>query len=238
VPLSWSDAFDGKERLLFEPEPCFGDGSHPTTRLASQATEAYCVAHSGCSVLDVGTGNGVLSLVAAMSGAGSTLGLDVDAEAVAAAEENARLNALEARCRFSTADVATLEAEFDLVVANLEPQVQLELIAPLARRVRSGGTLLLTGFLFEQAEWIRRAATSVGLHEVEALRSKVGIATEHDADMARLAQELDPLPCGAELDGAELDEATADSVEYGSDGGGYVLLAWTRPAAASGRGSS
>jgi ribosomal protein L11 methyltransferase len=141
----------GQRRLVFTPHPSFGDGSHVTTRLAAQAVEAVCFAQPSCRVLDVGTGNGVLSLVAAAHGA-HCLGLDIDPDAVDMAQMNARLNQLSDVCRFTTESVEDLTDTFDLVVANLEPLTQLELNEALAARVRPSKTLILTGFLEEQVE--------------------------------------------------------------------------------------
>jgi ribosomal protein L11 methyltransferase len=140
----------GARRLRFTPHPSFGDGSHPTTRLAAQAIETYCKAHRGCRILDVGTGNGVLSLVAAAC-EGEALGIDIDESAVAAAEDNARTNGLTNRCRFSNQALSDITERFELVVANVEPLTQLELAEELLNTVAPGKTLLLTGFLEEQA---------------------------------------------------------------------------------------
>jgi ribosomal protein L11 methylase PrmA len=143
----------GHRRLEFTPHPSFGDGSHVTTRLAAQAVEAVCIAHASCRVLDVGTGNGVLSLVAAVHGA-HCLGLDIDPEAVAMARNNAHLNGLSDGCRFTTDSVEAITDTFDLVVANLEPLTQLELQETLAARVAPSKTLIVTGFLEDQVESI------------------------------------------------------------------------------------
>ncbi len=151
----------GERHLVFEPHPSFGDGSHPTTRLAASATEAFCLSHAGCSVLDVGTGNGVLSLVAAVSSA-SSYGIDIDAEAISAATHNAQLNQLEQRCRFAVTPIESVSERFDLVVANLEPLVHFELFESVAARVNPLGQLLLTGFLVEQAALIAEPLLALG----------------------------------------------------------------------------
>jgi len=151
------------EYLRFEPHPSFGDGSHPTTRLAARQVEAYCLSHPDCRVLDVGAGNGVLSLVAACSGAGTVWGIDIDADAVRAAIHNAELNRLESRCSFTVDVLESITWQFDLVVANLEPRTQVELLEAMAARVRPGGVLFLTGFLAEQAEIVTNPLTDMGL---------------------------------------------------------------------------
>lgn len=151
----------GARHLLFEPHPSFGDGSHPTTKLAASATQAFCLSHAGCSVLDFGTGNGVLSLVAAVSNA-SSYGIDIDAAAISAAVRNAQLNQLEQRCRFAVAPIESISERFDLVVANVEPRVHFELFESVAARVNRLGELLLTGFLVEQAALIAEPLLALG----------------------------------------------------------------------------
>jgi len=138
-------------RLLFEPDMVFGVGSHPTTRLCARAVERHCLAHPGLDVLDVGTGSGVLAMVAASCGAARVLGLEVDPVAVRSARHNARLNRLEGRCTFSLRPLERLGRRFDLVVANIEAWVLLELARPLAAALGPGATLLVSGLLSGRA---------------------------------------------------------------------------------------
>lgn len=165
VPTHCRDQAGAEGGLLyFEPHPCFGDGSHPTTRLAARAVEQACERAPGLSMLDVGTGNGVLCFVAAVAGAKRAYGIDLDPEAVACAEQNAELNRLESRCRFAETALDEIEERFPLVVANLEPRTQQELLETIATRVERGGTLILTGFLVEQAQRITQPLPPLGFH--------------------------------------------------------------------------
>jgi len=142
----------GSQRILFDPKLSFGDGAHPTTRLASVALERACRARPGLSVLDFGSGTGVLAFVALMSGAEYVLGVDIDPVSVEAAERNAKLNALDARCEFSLPTAAPAR-DFELVVANLEAPILLSVVTDLARSARRAERLILTGFLrSKQAE--------------------------------------------------------------------------------------
>lgn len=151
----------GTSLLRFVPNPCFGDGSHVTTRLASTAVEAFCEAQVGLRLLDVGTGNGVLSLVGAHHGA-FAVGLDIDEEALDSARVNAKLNALDERCLFSSQAITELDERFALVVCNLETRTQLRLAAAIAPKVQPAGTLLLTGFLEEQVASIVEPYQALG----------------------------------------------------------------------------
>jgi len=136
----------GTRRILFDPKLSFGDGAHPTTRLASVALERACRGRAGLSVLDFGSGTGVLAFVALLSGAQDVLGVDIDPVSVEAAERNAELNALSQRCRFCLPE-AVQERAFDLVVANLEAPTLLAVVDDLMRYARGAQRLILTGFL-------------------------------------------------------------------------------------------
>ncbi|MCC6215696.1 MAG: 50S ribosomal protein L11 methyltransferase [Polyangiaceae bacterium] len=159
VEAEESASAPGVTRLCFAPRFAFGDGSHVTTRLAARAVERLCRERPGLRVLDVGTGTGVLALVAVVSGAGGALGLDVDAEAVEAARDNARLNGLDARCQFAGTALAEVaeRGAFDLVVANLELRPMREALGGILRAAGARGRVVLTGLLVDQAEEITRA---------------------------------------------------------------------------------
>lgn len=163
VPTHHRGEGASSERVLyFEPHPSFGDGSHPTTRMAARAVERACEQKPNCRVLDVGTGNGVLSFVAAVAGARSSYGIDLDPEAVNSARRNAELNRLDSVCSFDEAQLGTIPRRYDLVVANLEPRTQVELLEAMADRVERRGTLVLTGFLVEQAAAITQPLAALG----------------------------------------------------------------------------
>ncbi|HKO50725.1 MAG TPA: 50S ribosomal protein L11 methyltransferase [Polyangiaceae bacterium] len=136
----------GSQRILFEPKLSFGDGAHPTTRLASLALERACRAQPGLSVLDFGSGTGVLAFVAILSGAESAWGVDIDPVSIEAAEHNAALNALAEQCRFSL-PTAQPKRTFDLVVANLEAPALLACAGDLTGHALLAERLILTGFL-------------------------------------------------------------------------------------------
>lgn len=150
--------------IVIRPTLAFGDGAHATTRLAARAVESFCQNLPDASVLDFGTGTGILALIAALSGARTVVGVDVDAVALSAAAENARLNGLDLVVSFQDAS-ANLDFGFDLVVANLEPRVLLEHAASIARRARDARELVVTGFLTEQLEPVRARFLELGLSE-------------------------------------------------------------------------
>jgi ribosomal protein L11 methyltransferase len=99
--------------------------------------------------------------VAAAHGA-TAFGIDIDEDAVAAAEANARLNGLLEGCRFTAEPLESVTEHFELVVANLEPLTQLELSSELFSRVAPGKLLVLTGFLEEHVELVLEAYLAQG----------------------------------------------------------------------------
>lgn len=165
----------GTRRILFEPQLSFGDGAHPTTRLAASAVERANRAQSGLSVLDFGSGTGVLSFVALMSGAEFALGIDIDPVSIAAAERNATLNGLQRQCVFCLPSAAP-ERAFELVVANLEAPSLLSVVAELRSHAVRAQRLILTGFLAsKEAEILAAFGAEFHLEHVE-----------HEADWALL----------------------------------------------------
>ena len=134
---------EGRVALRVPASRAFGTGSHPSTRLALNCLEDEVL--EGRTVLDVGTGSGVLALAAAAFGARSAVGLDVDADAVFVARENLRRHVFGARVRLYAGPLAACSGKFDLVVANMLA----EEILPEARRLqaRAGrrGRVLLSG---------------------------------------------------------------------------------------------
>ena len=160
----------GAQRILFDPKLSFGDGAHATTRLASLALERVCRERAGLHVLDYGSGTGVLSFVALLSGAASASGIDLDPVSVEAAQRNAALNGLQERAEFGLPD-AFGERTFDIVVANLEAPTLLSCARELSRRASTAERLILTGFLAAREIEIAAAfepAWTVGAREYEA----------------------------------------------------------------------
>lgn len=145
---SWHTSPDpGAINIVLDPGLAFGTGSHPTTHLClSWLTRNI---RSGESVCDYGCGSGILAIAAKKLGAGSTLGVDIDEQAIISSRHNADQNQVNAW--FCLPD-AMPDFQADIVVANIL-SIPLRILAPaLAAICRSGGRIALSGILAEQAE--------------------------------------------------------------------------------------
>lgn len=137
--------------ISLDPGAAFGTGSHPTTRLCLQWLETNVTPEQQLSVLDYGTGSGILAIAAMKFGAHHAAGVDIDSQAVEAARYNAAQNSV--AIDFSTTDT-TLDYVADITVANILAN-PLKVLAPLlASHTKPGGCLALAGILDHQADEI------------------------------------------------------------------------------------
>ncbi|MEO6599249.1 MAG: 50S ribosomal protein L11 methyltransferase [Polyangiaceae bacterium] len=158
---------DGTRRILYDPKLSFGDGAHATTRLAAVALERGSAERRGSRLLDFGSGTGVLSFVALLSGVGATWGVDIDPVSVEAARRNAALNGLAESAWFGLPE-ALAEPHFDWVVANLEAPTLLACAPEITRLARGSDRLILTGFLAaREAEIAAAFAPKFGIRHAE-----------------------------------------------------------------------
>lgn len=148
---SWHTAPDPNAVVLvLDPGLAFGTGSHPTTRLCLQWLDTALPANA--SVLDYGCGSGILAIAAKKLGAGAVVGVDIDAQAVQAARDNAARNTVAADFYLPH---ALAQAQYTVVMANILSN-PLKVLAPLlAAHVQPHGQIVLSGILAEQAEEMR-----------------------------------------------------------------------------------
>jgi ribosomal protein L11 methyltransferase len=167
VKPTWEPYQAGRDEIVIEIDPglAFGTGLHASTRLALQLIESAFTDHKAPqTVLDVGTGTGILGIAGALFGAAKVVGIDNDADAVACAADNVAQNRVNQAMSVSGADLSSQTGPFDLVVANITSDV-LTLLAPqLVSMVAPNGQLILAGILAgEQGLGIERVFTGLGL---------------------------------------------------------------------------
>lgn len=160
-PWERSAAPQEKVAVVVEPKMAFGTGDHPTTMLCLEALDEYLAAHPGASVLDVGTGTGVLAIAARKLGASRVVGTDNDPVAVELAQECALENLGASSIEISGASLEELPGTFDLVLANILANTLLELAPALSLKARD--RLVLSGLLLSQREEVEAAYRKQGL---------------------------------------------------------------------------
>jgi len=150
------------ETIQMDPGPAFGTGGHATTRMCLRAMERVTLA-TGWTMLDVGTGSGILAIYGAKLGAERILAVDIDPEALRWAERNIDLNGLSGRIDLTERSVRELDERFSLITANLTMDVIVELLPELGRLLNPGGWLVLSGLLRDQAAKVRNTMKGKGL---------------------------------------------------------------------------
>jgi len=165
-PWERVNAGDAPVAIVIEPGMAFGTGDHPTTALCLGAIDELMATRPGASVLDVGTGSGVLAIAARRLGAGRVVGNDIDPIAVRIARENARDNGTP-ELEIVDRPVERIAGTFDIVVANLFANVLCQLAPRLVARTAPGGVLLLSGILQPQLEEVEQAFAREGVQRVE-----------------------------------------------------------------------
>ena len=167
VPAWWEyRAKDGEIVVRMDPGMAFGAGTHETTRLAVLLLEETVA--GGEAVLDVGTGSGILAIVAEKLGAGAVRGYDIDPVAVRVARENAAANGVK-NVAFGTSDllasVETPEGGYDLAVANIVADVLLRMAPDLPGVLRPGARLICSGIIEPRLPELRAGMTAAGFRE-------------------------------------------------------------------------
>jgi ribosomal protein L11 methyltransferase len=168
--------------IRIDPGMAFGTGTHPSTQLCLELLEDFMESVTPLSppvdVIDLGCGTAILAIAALKLGASRALGVDIDADAVRAARENARANLVESQLEIGLGSLdAIQQGEFsirkaDLALANILAPVCIRLLDEgLARLLNPAGRLVLAGILDEQAEQVAAAARRSGLRLDVILKS-------------------------------------------------------------------
>lgn len=164
VVPSWESyqTSDPLEKIItLDPGMAFGTGTHPTTSLTLQALESTL--RGGETLLDVGTGSGVLSIAAKHLGAKEVYAYDLDEVAVRSAKENMDLNEVAKDVHVSANDLLEgIEIESDVIVANILADIILLMIPDAWRLLKQTGTLIVSGIIEEKKEMVLTAMEEQG----------------------------------------------------------------------------
>jgi ribosomal protein L11 methyltransferase len=171
----WEESPQKKGEVVIEIDPgmAFGTGTHPSTQMCLQALEEIILSSPySPSVLDVGTGSGILAIAARKLGARQVLAIDIDPVAIACARKNGAANNINRGIDFRVGSLDRLRRIFDIIIANLLPQELLKVAPFLPKRMSSGGTLIISGFLRGQKKEVTSAFAKERLRVLRSRESK------------------------------------------------------------------
>ena len=154
--------------IVIDPQMSFGSGHHQTTTMMVEALLENRKALKGKALLDMGTGTGILAIVAAKLGSTPVHAVDIDPTCVRSAQANARRNRVPHKIRIVRGDASVLlRGQYDFILANINRNI---LLADLDSYVRAlkpqGGTIFLSGFYTADIPVLLEAASRLGLTEV------------------------------------------------------------------------
>lgn len=176
IKPTWEEyeAKAGEVVVELDPGAAFGTGQHATTALCIRALEE--IVKPGMTVFDVGTGSGVLSIVAAKLGAKRVEAVDFDPVAVRVACENVRQNGAENVVRTGRSDLLkNVEGKADLIIANIIADIIVRLFGEVKGSLAAGGTMLLSGIIEDRLHDVVEAAALHGF-AVEKIEQEKGWA--------------------------------------------------------------
>lgn len=154
-------------RVTLDPGMAFGTGTHETTRLCMRLLDKTVKPEN--TVLDIGTGSGILAITALLLGAKSAVGVDIDSVAVRVAQENADLNGVGDKITLLCGDLTEqVSGTYDIICANIVADVILRLSSVVTQFMHKDSVLLVSGIIEERCEEIKQALIEQGLavHEV------------------------------------------------------------------------
>ncbi len=152
--------------IVLDPGMAFGTGYHPTTKLVLCLMEE--VMYDGESVLDLGTGSGILAIAASQLGAASVTATDIDEQSLKIAQENARKNNVAQLIEWKQGNLFEgIHGQYDLILANILTKVLLPMISGCRPFLRPNGRLILSGILRQEDKTIRRALNAANLKCLE-----------------------------------------------------------------------
>ncbi|HSD62186.1 MAG TPA: 50S ribosomal protein L11 methyltransferase, partial [Ignavibacteriaceae bacterium] len=161
--------------ITIDPKMSFGTGEHATTKLIIHLLEKYIKPYM--KILDAGTGTGILSIVSVLLGASKVIGFDIDEWCYENANENCRINNVSAKIEIRQGEINLVtEEDFEMIVANIQMNILINLAEDFRKRLKQGGLLLLSGLLKEDEEEVVRKFCKNGFSLIETRQMEEWIA--------------------------------------------------------------
>ncbi len=160
---SWEtyDNKDGRTVLSIDPGAAFGTGTHATTSLCLSLLENYI--DSDTTMLDIGTGSGILSIASVLLGAKSAIGIDIDAQSVKTAKENAQINKIGDKCEFIVGDLTNkINGKYNVICANIVADVIIKLFEDVDKFLSDNGVFIISGIIDIRKDDVLAAAKDKG----------------------------------------------------------------------------
>ncbi|SIQ35003.1 50S ribosomal protein L11 methyltransferase [Maribacter ulvicola] len=177
IRAPFHEAIDVKYDIVIEPKMSFGTGHHETTHMMLQHILQLDI--EGKTVLDMGSGTGVLAILAGMRGATIIDAIDIDNWCYLNAKENVERNSMDFISVYE-GDVALLEGKkYDLIIANINRNILLADLPNYAASLNTGGVLLLSGFYAEDLEMISQKCTDLALKFKKNLERNNWVAAKY-----------------------------------------------------------
>jgi ribosomal protein L11 methyltransferase len=157
IKPSWRNYWKKGNEIVIELDPgmAFGTGTHPSTRLCLQALEDL-IGDSpdieNASLLDVGTGSGILAIAGSLLGLKKVRGIDIDHVAISCAEKNALINNIPTTVFFDSTPLHKITGHYTIIVANILPLTLIDMKDDLIRHLEPSGYLILSGIIRERAQ--------------------------------------------------------------------------------------
>jgi len=161
--------------ITIDPKMSFGTGEHQTTKLVIKLLEKFI--KTGMKILDVGSGTGIISIAALKLGAYYAVAVDNDEVCFENCQENSKLNNVEKKIEIVTGTINdVIEKDFDIVAANIQKNILIEIAKGINKKVKSNGIVILSGLLDKDRSDVLKSYKSFGFKHIETVSMDEWIA--------------------------------------------------------------
>lgn len=163
VVPSWENYENKQNRtvLNIDPGAAFGTGTHATTSLCLELLQGFVEKNS--RMLDIGCGSGILALASVLLGAESAFGVDIDAQSVKTARENAQINGIDDKVSFEVGDLTeVVSGKYDIICANIVADVVIRLLPDAKNFMTDNGRLIVSGIIDLRKDDVLKAVSENG----------------------------------------------------------------------------